>query len=298
MAFIASSSTEGSSLIDAVNIDIPMELPQFNWEVADSIDLARERLGAQVAEEAEEEDSSSSCTLGSDSSWSLSIMETDDGITDFIVPEEPVPLPDTFPIPEAVVPEVNEAPEPVVAPQVPWINNALYGYSSINAIMGWGSVETPREDPLVKHVQKIYKAGDRMYSIECIRTVLHVGEQSIIDMFGEFVVHYLQVVGTDAPLAADRALRIGIPDILRAAELKRKRKKAEKRMLTRFESEKIVSIMYSEGMYWGVLGTDDVFEQIILASVVRGNNLIEQIQFIIAVDMWCCDHPNFPMPIA
>ena len=89
---------------------------------------------------------------------------------------------------------------------------------------------------------------------------------------------------------------VGTPT-LRALEQRRKRKRPIKRLVTREESESIQVIMYQDGEYWAVLQPGGVLEQVILASIKRGNNIFEQVQFITAVDVWCQDHPGLHLSI-
>lgn len=143
---------------------------------------------------------------------------------------------------------------------------------------------TWRKDQLACDVQYIQYFGDQVYRIYCALTTIAVGEPSVHDMFGEFVVLYF-VVYPGKKLDARVAIRIGLPDMMNKLVLRRKRKRTTSRILSYTNSATFSSIKYDyEQGYVATFG-DSMYEQsIILASFKRGESQFDYVKIIVSID--------------
>lgn len=133
--------------------------------------------------------------------------EESDGMLEFIMPDD-IPIPDETP---ALMTGKEQAP----AMSLPTTTDPAV------VTEGWNSVGTWRKDPLEYDVQYIKYFGDQVYQISFVTTTIAVGEQSVRDMLGEFVVAYF-VAYPGTKLDAWVAIRIGLPDMMNELFLRRK----------------------------------------------------------------------------
>lgn len=266
-------------------------------ELPDSIELHHRRLQNQATNETPSSDDSDSgmsldtsddesMSPGSHTTSGESETEDDDAdsMSSFIVADD-----EHEPEDSSVLAAVSDDPQPAIPD---WITSALSPTDPIDVTEGWESVKTWRKDPVLYDVQYIVRGENNTYSVHCIRSVTSVGEQSLRDMFGDYVISYF-LAFADSTLTEEKALRIVIPDIMQNLISRRKRQRKEPKIISYLQSSNMRTIVYDPmSGYRATFGDSPIPQDIILASVKRGESCYENVKFIAAVDEYCSVRPG------